>query len=975
MDAERWQRLSPLLDALIELNAAERTARLIELREDDVELADELEKLLALEDEHQDFLSEPLVTPPPSAKPDTMIGPYKLERMLGEGGMGQVWLARRADGLYQRRVALKLLRPGLADPNLRQRFNRERQILARLGHPHIARLLDAGISVDNQPYLALEYVEGEAITDWCRSRDLDTEERTRLFLQVCEAVSHAHANLIVHRDLKPSNILVTPLDEVRLLDFGIAKLLDGPEPGRDSTRTEVRAFTLHYAAPEQIRGEPVTTMTDVYSLGVVLYELLAETKPYRLSRQSDAAWEEAILLTDPQKPSMNLQREADSDPSRKQALRRRAREISGDLDNIVLKALSKRPEQRYASVEAFALDLNRYLEGKPVLARPQSLTYRSHKFMHRHRWVLATAALILSVMTSALGLVTWQVEQAKKETNRAQALQNFVTGLFEQTGGASAGPLDVRDLLRAGEQRANRELAAQPLTRAELFGVLAKLRLSLGDYQDAERLLKLQATLIEPLEDAPYSLRLGSASDLGRAQRQLGQAQACVAQMAPLEAEARRLQGQLPVHVATFYSELGRCRSETDEESELARVLFQRSLEIRRNTLDDIAGVVENLGDLAALYRDDNKLPEALRGYRNALAQLQASVGDRHPLAIELQRNLCALERRAGHLAIAERDCYDALSLALELRGEDHPDAIDARRQFAAILVDQGRLDEAEAAFTQTRARLAARLGERHAKVARDDNSLGIIAFERGDTETALKLLDRALATLRKTPEDEYYQNILFNKAMVLQESGRDQTALTLLRQVERLRIARVGKEHALIGDTARLIGEAQAALGQNAQARARLQQAVRLTRTGYDNAHPNARRADLSLALFDLRQIAAAAESASASEATTDADTPPAAATQDVAAESNAVLARLETLSALPQGDPELRKIAWVAAAAVAATRCRSPVSEREGEPETLRATKAMETLDALETKIREAMPQGGSVQRQFERLRADCR
>ncbi|MBP6751083.1 MAG: serine/threonine protein kinase, partial [Xanthomonadaceae bacterium] len=896
-------------------------------------------------------------------------------RMLGEGGMGQVWLARRADGLYQRRVALKLLRPGLADPNLRQRFNRERQILARLGHPHIARLLDAGISVDNQPYLALEYVEGEAITDWCRSRDLDTEERTRLFLQVCEAVSHAHANLIVHRDLKPSNILVTPLDEVRLLDFGIAKLLDGPEPGRDSTRTEVRAFTLHYAAPEQIRGEPVTTMTDVYSLGVVLYELLAETKPYRLSRQSDAAWEEAILLTDPQKPSMNLQREADSDPSRKQALRRRAREISGDLDNIVLKALSKRPEQRYASVEAFALDLNRYLEGKPVLARPQSLTYRSHKFMHRHRWVLATAALILSVMTSALGLVTWQVEQAKKETNRAQALQNFVTGLFEQTGGASAGPLDVRDLLRAGEQRANRELAAQPLTRAELFGVLAKLRLSLGDYQDAERLLKLQATLIEPLEDAPYSLRLGSASDLGRAQRQLGQAQACVAQMAPLEAEARRLQGQLPVHVATFYSELGRCRSETDEESELARVLFQRSLEIRRNTLDDIAGVVENLGDLAALYRDDNKLPEALRGYRNALAQLQASVGDRHPLAIELQRNLCALERRAGHLAIAERDCYDALSLALELRGEDHPDAIDARRQFAAILVDQGRLDEAEAAFTQTRARLAARLGERHAKVARDDNSLGIIAFERGDTETALKLLDRALATLRKTPEDEYYQNILFNKAMVLQESGRDQTALTLLRQVERLRIARVGKEHALIGDTARLIGEAQAALGQNAQARARLQQAVRLTRTGYDNAHPNARRADLSLALFDLRQIAAAAESASASEATTDADTPPAAATQDVAAESNAVLARLETLSALPQGDPELRKIAWVAAAAVAATRCRSPVSEREGEPETLRATKAMETLDALETKIREAMPQGGSVQRQFERLRADCR
>ncbi len=184
MDAESWQRLSPLLDALLELDGEARAARLAELREEDPALAAEVETLLALEDDNEDFLSEPLVTPPPMAKADTMIGPYKLDRLLGEGGMGQVWLARRADGLYQRRVALKLLRPGLADPNLRQRFTRERQILARLGHPHIARLLDAGISTDNQPYLALEYVEGEPITDWCRSRDLDIEARLNLFLQV-----------------------------------------------------------------------------------------------------------------------------------------------------------------------------------------------------------------------------------------------------------------------------------------------------------------------------------------------------------------------------------------------------------------------------------------------------------------------------------------------------------------------------------------------------------------------------------------------------------------------------------------------------------------------------------------------------------------------------------------------------------------------------------------------------------------------
>src|SRR5690606_32996928 len=461
-----------------------------------------------------DFLSQPLIAPLPGARPDALIGPYKLERLLGEGGMGQVWLASRADGLYQRRVALKLLRPGLADPNLRLRFTRERQILARLGHPHIARLLDAGISADNQPYLALDYVEGEPITDWCKARALDVHACVRLVLQVCEAASHAHANLIVHRDLKPSNILVTPLDEVRLLDFGIAKLLDGGEQAPDNTRTGLRAFTLHYAAPEQIRGEPVTTMTDVYSLGVVLYELLSGAKPYVLKRQTDAEWEEAILGADPPKPSSMLLRNTDAgnDPA---ALRRRARQLAGDLDNIVLKALAKRAEQRYPSVEAMALDLQRYLDGKPVHARPQSLAYRLRKYAGRHRWALASATLVAATFAAALGIVMWQSHQFVREGARAQAMKNFVVGLFENAGSTPEGvPLDVRQLLEAGVERGDRELARQPEARAELFGVIARLRLGLGDYEEASALLARQATVIDALDDVPASLRLESATDL-----------------------------------------------------------------------------------------------------------------------------------------------------------------------------------------------------------------------------------------------------------------------------------------------------------------------------------------------------------------------------------------------------------------------------------------------------------------------------
>jgi eukaryotic-like serine/threonine-protein kinase len=938
MDAERWQRLSPLLDALLELDGDARTARLSALREEDPALAAEVETLLALEDDNEDFLSEPLVTPPPMAKADTMIGPYKLDRMIGEGGMGQVWLARRADGLYQRRVALKLLRPGLADPNLRQRFTRERQILARLGHPHIARLLDAGISSDNQPYLALEYVEGEPITDWCRSRDLDTEARLKLFLQVCEAVSHAHANLIVHRDLKPSNIMVTPLDEVRLLDFGIAKLLDGPEPGRDHTRTEVRAFTLHYAAPEQIRGEPVTTMTDVYSLGVVLYELLAETKPYKLKRQTDAEWEEAILIADPQKPSATLQREAESDPSRTPALRRRAKEIAGDLDNIALKALAKRPEHRYPSVEAMALDLHRYLEGKPVLARPQSMAYRTHKFVQRHRWSLATTALILAVLTSALVLVTWKARQAEREASRAQALQRFVTNLFEQAGGSGdkPGPLDVRKLLEAGEQRGNRELARQPLDRAELFGVIARLRLGLGDYREAERLLKTQNGILSGLEDVPDSLRLASATDYGRTMWLLDRSPECVTRMTQLENDARGQQGRLPAQVADFYSVLGRCQR-NQRNAKRARLLFQRSLEVRRNTLEDTAGVVENLIDLGDLQQDAGKSEAALMGFRNALAQLQASVSNRHPLAIELRRRMCALEREAGQLVIAERDCHDALTLALDRHGPEHPASVDARRQLAAIHLDQGRFREAADAFRSSQRWLIARLGRQHEDVAYNDGRLGIVAWELGDIETALRHLDRALAVLRTNPTSSVYQDMLFDKAMVLHDAGRNQIALPLLLQVERLRITRLGKDDPLVGDTERLLGDVQAALGQDVPARLNLVNAVKLTRAGYGPAHPKTRRAELSLALFDLPR--------------NDPPTP-------------SVLAQLEQLAGLPTSDPELRKIAWLASAAVANQHCLEP-GFGDG-PALLAATTA---------EIEAALPEGGAIVRAFERARSRCR
>jgi serine/threonine-protein kinase len=940
MDADRWRKLSPLLDALLELDPATRERSLAMMREDDPQLGRDLAGLLALEDAHADFLAEPLVAPPPGPRPGTLVGPYRLERLIGEGGMGQVWLAGRADGLYQRRVALKLLRPGLADPNLQARFGRERQILARLAHPNIARLLDAGITGDGQPYLALEYVEGEPITDWCRSHDLSLDARLRLFLQTCDAVSHAHANLIVHRDLKPSNILVTPNEEVQLLDFGIAKLLDTADaaPEHTGTGTGLRAFTLHYAAPEQVRGEPVTTMTDVYALGVVLHELLTGSRPYALKRRTDAEWEEAIVGADPTRPSHALQRAEPVDETvRERALRRRlARTLAGDLDNIVLKALSKRPEQRYASVEAMALDIARYRAGRPVLARPQNVGYRLRKYVSRHRWALTATLLVSLALASAFVLVAWQARQAVRESSRAQALQDFVIGLFERAGsGDAAAPVDVRGLLDAGLRRGERELAHQPVARAELTGVVARLRLGMGDYGPALALLQQQASLVATLgDDAPPSLRLESATERGRAQLALGDADACIEAVSPLGALAQREQRQLPVQVADYWSQLGRCRR-ADGQADVARALFQRALALRRDVIGDDAGTVQSLADLAALRADAGQFAQALEGYRAALRQLRANVGGRHPLAVGLLRDMCLAQRSLGDTVGAERDCGSALALSRELHGDSHPATVAARRALASMQVEIGRYREAEQALRATRAWTAAHSGAGHPDVADDEDGLARIAWERGLPEDALAHLDAAQARLRGQGESAATAELLEHKAIVLHGTGRDAEARPLLVAARRIRVATSGEAHPRVGGIDTLLGEVDAALGDDARALAELQAGERSARVAFGPSHPLSLRAQLALARYRA------------------------------AHGDRTALATLDALAGTrAPREIGVRRVAWLAAASAASFRCHGP--------DRVRALAAQRVVAA---EVRNALPEGSATGREIATLAAGCR
>ena len=925
MDRTRWQRLSAALDALLDIESSDaRQARLDVIEAEDPDFARDLRDLLAQESTEDSLLDTPLVTAPPGPREGEQVGPYRLERLLGQGGMGQVWLAERADGLYERRVALKLLRPGLADPNLRLRFTRERQILARLAHPHIARLLDAGISAGGQPYLALEKVEGEGILDYCRKRGLGVRQRLQLFQQVCAAVSHAHANLVVHRDLKPSNILVTAEGEARLLDFGIAKLLDGNEADvPEATHTGVRSFTLHYAAPEQIRGGAITTQTDVYSLGVVLFELLTGEKPYRLKRESSAQWEEAILAGEPIRPSQTVLRGGDDEAVPGIDRRRWARMLAGDLDNIVLKALSKQPAERYPSAEALSLDLQRHLDGLPVLARPQSVGYRFRKFLLRHRWpILATSAVLVALL--GLLALTWtQRQQAVRETARAQALQDFVIGLFENAGVAATGkPVDVQTLVDAGELRGERELARQPRAHAELLGVIARIRTALGQYREAGELLARQQDLLRGLPDAPPALRLDAATQRGRLQRLEGDAPACIATLQPIFSQARAAQAQLPALAADYYSQLARCQRSVGERDP-ARRLFEQSLSLRRSALGDDIGVVENLTDLAALSVDAGDPAQALRGFQNALAQLRGVAGPRHPLAIDILRSIGAAEQQIGRNAAAARAYGEALVLSDDLQGPSHPATLGLRRLHGLLLLEEGRIAEARAQLEANHPLLLQRYGANGPEAAASWDALGQAAHAAGELAAAHEDYLRAARLLRDLQQPAALADTLERDAAVLVESGRAEPALRVLEDINRLR------ERETVG-VLLLQAEAQALLGDLPGALARLDAAQSL--------QPNSLQTRIARARLQLGDEATDARTRAAAEAS------------------------LEAIAAQPVTDGARLRAHLMSRAVLADALCqRDPVA-------------GLAAYRGLQEKLAELRPQGGALARPAEAGHRAC-
>ncbi len=699
---ERKRRVFELLDQALERPARDRPAFLDQACSDDDALRLELESLLDTEVDDGGLLAEPAFSVhAEDAGVGRRIGRYQLVRLLDRGGMGSVYLAERED--FEQRVALKLIRRGLdADEILVRRFQNERQILARLVHPHIARLLDGGATEDLLPYFVMEYVEGEPIDRYCEARGLPIGERLGIFRKVCSAVQFAHQNLVIHRDLKPGNILITAGGEPKLLDFGIAKLLDQGLAAQTLTTIPGQGpMTPRYASPEQIRLEPVTTASDVYSLGVLLYELLTGLDPYCVDSGRGDEIARAICEREPDKPSTAVRRRApEADAALSRNLRRR---LAGDLDSIVLKAMRKEPRERYASAEQLSEDLRRHLAGLPVGAQTGHFTYRASKFVRRHRLGMAVAAafLLLILGFSVATTVLWQ--QAERDRRAAQtafkqaerdrrAVQTAFKFLKEMIGSADPDQakgekLTAIELLEGGKDKVAEELNDVPELQIDVAGMLGDVFRKLGAYDDSREMMEtsLQVAREHYAGDHPeVATRLNNLAVLLYEHEDYSQAELRFREILEMR---QRLDQKAPEHFKTK-SNLAMTllrRGNLEEAEVLCAEVLEARLELYKANPDDL-DVATSRHNLAAVYYAQGVFEKAEPLLRKALATRQRRLGSRHTRVATVLDLLGSVLAAQGRVEEAEQTYDEALTMRRSLLKEEHRAVAKTKKNLAALL-------------------------------------------------------------------------------------------------------------------------------------------------------------------------------------------------------------------------------------------------------------------------------------------------
>ncbi|WP_440221977.1 tetratricopeptide repeat protein [Dokdonella sp. MW10] len=766
-DKARWKRVGECFDAIVELEGAARDAALAAIA--DARVRDEVLRLLAgdaaLENGARDPVADPLAFAmagdrSPDAHAGVLVGPWRILRELGRGGMGVVYLAERADGQYEQYAALKLMRASGDAAALRRRFLRERQILARLEHPHIARLLDGGISTAGEPWFALEYIDGEPLTTFVARRPVDARVRLQLFLDVCAAVQFAHRQLVVHCDIKPTNVLVNADGMVKLLDFGIANVMAGDESG--VAETQMHALTPAYASPEQLRGDPVTTASDVYGLGAVLHELLTGVRAHGLSAGASLT-ERLAAIGDARRalPSRAVEKTAACDASRDGGLAGLpARTLRGDLDVITSTALHADPDRRYASVDALADDVRRHLAGAPIAMRAPSVGYRVGKFVARHRAGVALAILAVAALFVALGAAIVQAGRAREQAEearqaavraleqgeRAEAVRRILVGVFEQAApdAHDGQPITARQLLEQGERQIEGAIAAQPAVEAEAATLIAELYVQIGVLDRAEGLLQraLEATDDPRVPDdvkarvlvgiaAIFDEKAQPEDAIDHARRGLALLGDGGRGVAPTVAKAHYV-------VAHGLVVLGR----HDEAEAMLRASILRDRSVLGPHSDAVADSLVQLGNV---YGATDRFDESEAAFREAIAIFTQTYGEDSYHVAHVLNELSNMLQDKPDLAGAEAALRESLAIRLRTVGPDHRDTLIVRHNLLVLLETDGRLREALPQRLEAVERLRGS-GRLHARdLASYHLALGRAQRDTGDFDAAAKHLRVAI--------------------------------------------------------------------------------------------------------------------------------------------------------------------------------------------------------------------------------------